>query len=138
MFDVCLYFFLMRRRPPRSTRTDTLVPYTTLFRSQLRQVRRRAPCRAPAGGRLPACPRLRAAGVPPEARPRRRRGRGRDLGADAPALPRPHRDRPRPLRPGTHPGVAAAWAHWPCLRRDVPPVPHPLLLLSSSTPVAPP
>src|SRR3546814_20027917 len=24
----------MRRRPPRSTRTDTLVPYTTLFRSQ--------------------------------------------------------------------------------------------------------
>src|SRR3546814_19949138 len=24
---------LMRRRPPRSTRTDTLVPYTTLFRS---------------------------------------------------------------------------------------------------------
>src|SRR3546814_4326627 len=23
----------MRRRPPRSTRTDTLVPYTTLFRS---------------------------------------------------------------------------------------------------------
>src|SRR3546814_8073282 len=25
----------MRRRPPRSTRTDTLVPYTTLFRSQL-------------------------------------------------------------------------------------------------------
>src|SRR3546814_10296910 len=27
-------FFLMRRRPPRSTRTDTLFPYTTLFRSQ--------------------------------------------------------------------------------------------------------
>src|SRR3546814_7207811 len=28
-----LFFFLMRRRPPRSTRTDTLFPYTTLFRS---------------------------------------------------------------------------------------------------------
>src|SRR3546814_826893 len=27
-------FFLMRRLPPRSTRTDTLVPYTTLFRSR--------------------------------------------------------------------------------------------------------
>src|SRR3546814_16627323 len=27
------YFFLMIRRPPRSTRTDTLFPYTTLFRS---------------------------------------------------------------------------------------------------------
>src|SRR3546814_768110 len=26
-------FFLMLRRPPRSTRTDTLFPYTTLFRS---------------------------------------------------------------------------------------------------------
>src|SRR3546814_14602283 len=28
-----LLFFLMIRRPPRSTRTDTLFPYTTLFRS---------------------------------------------------------------------------------------------------------
>src|SRR3546814_2687484 len=45
-------FFLMIRRPPRSTRTDTLLPYTTLFRSEagrtchdaqpdLRQSRRR-------------------------------------------------------------------------------------------------
>src|SRR3546814_19280964 len=33
--DTCLYefFFLNTRRPPRSTRTDTLFPYTTLFRS---------------------------------------------------------------------------------------------------------
>src|SRR3546814_19363138 len=31
---LCLLFcFLMIRRPPRSTRTDTLFPYTTLFRS---------------------------------------------------------------------------------------------------------
>src|SRR3546814_13773239 len=29
-------FFLMIRRPPRSTRTDTLFPYTTLFRSTVR------------------------------------------------------------------------------------------------------
>src|SRR3546814_18727641 len=28
-----VFFFLMLRRPPRSTRTDTLFPYTTLFRS---------------------------------------------------------------------------------------------------------
>src|SRR3546814_19143272 len=28
-----LFFFLIVRRPPRSTRTDTLFPYTTLFRS---------------------------------------------------------------------------------------------------------
>src|SRR3546814_9925919 len=32
------FFFLMIRRPPRSTRTDTLFPYTTLFRSALLQV----------------------------------------------------------------------------------------------------
>src|SRR3546814_2210354 len=31
--DIYLFFFLMIRRPPRSTRTDTLFPYTTLFRS---------------------------------------------------------------------------------------------------------
>src|SRR3546814_7431112 len=31
-----VFFFLMIRRPPRSTRTDTLFPYTTLFRSRKR------------------------------------------------------------------------------------------------------
>src|SRR3546814_6549068 len=39
----------MIRRPPRSTRTDTLFPYTTLFRSAVRRHRRGA-----RGGRLPA------------------------------------------------------------------------------------
>src|SRR3546814_18028351 len=34
-----IFFFLIIRRPPRSTRTDTLFPYTTLFRS--RPLRRR-------------------------------------------------------------------------------------------------
>src|SRR3546814_9095191 len=37
-----LFFFFMIRRPPRSTRTDTLLPYTTLFRS----IRIAAGCRA--------------------------------------------------------------------------------------------
>src|SRR3546814_20465725 len=31
-YHIC-FFFLVIRRPPRSTRTDTLFPYTTLFRS---------------------------------------------------------------------------------------------------------
>src|SRR3546814_15339819 len=31
---VCVFFFLRIRRPPSSTRTDTLFPYTTLFRSR--------------------------------------------------------------------------------------------------------
>src|SRR3546814_264306 len=34
-----MFFFLMIRRPPRSTRTDTLFPYTTLFRSKVRRAR---------------------------------------------------------------------------------------------------
>src|SRR3546814_6051762 len=33
LYNECTFFFLMIRRPPRSTRTDTLFPYTTLFRS---------------------------------------------------------------------------------------------------------
>src|SRR3546814_17859364 len=33
LYVVSILFFLMRRRPPRSTRTDTLCPCTTLFRS---------------------------------------------------------------------------------------------------------
>src|SRR3546814_15614458 len=32
------FIFLMIRRPPRSTRTDTLFPYTTLFRSSIYSV----------------------------------------------------------------------------------------------------
>src|SRR3546814_11073550 len=36
LFTIFFFFFLMIRRPPRSTRTDTLFPYTTLFRSQRR------------------------------------------------------------------------------------------------------
>src|SRR3546814_2486103 len=33
MSSCSFFFFLMKRRPPESTRTDTLFPYTTLFRS---------------------------------------------------------------------------------------------------------
>src|SRR3546814_18547611 len=65
---LCL-FFLMIRRPPRSTRTDTLFPYTTLFRSSAsaragrrRPVRARAP---PAAGTGPGSRTTRAA--PPTA-----------------------------------------------------------------------
>src|SRR3546814_14776120 len=32
-YVLVLFIFLMIRRPPISTRTDTLFPYTTLFRS---------------------------------------------------------------------------------------------------------
>src|SRR3546814_16046201 len=43
--------FLMIRRPPRSTRTDTLFPYTTLFRSRHRISLRRQRAVAVAGER---------------------------------------------------------------------------------------
>src|SRR3546814_8913056 len=49
------FFFLMIRRPPRSTRTDTLFPYTTLFRSARPARRKRAgqqPRRAARAGTL--------------------------------------------------------------------------------------
>src|SRR3546814_6339846 len=55
-----VFFFLMIRRPPRSTRTDTLFPYTTLFRS------RAAPVRA---GR-PVPPNRRAAAADRRSAPR--------------------------------------------------------------------
>src|SRR3546814_3231015 len=46
------FFFLMIRRPPRSTRTDTLFPYTTLFRSIGRDRRaRHRPRAAHLGGK---------------------------------------------------------------------------------------
>src|SRR3546814_15685860 len=48
LFD--FVFFLMKRRPPRSTRTDTLFPYTTLFRSPPQSV-----SELPARARSPAC-----------------------------------------------------------------------------------
>src|SRR3546814_17767834 len=37
---VFFFFFLMIRRPPHSTRTATLFPYTTLFRSPFGMIRR--------------------------------------------------------------------------------------------------
>src|SRR3546814_13086147 len=42
---MCCFFFLMIRRPPRSTRTDTLFPYTTLFRSLVQALFRLFPGR---------------------------------------------------------------------------------------------
>src|SRR3546814_17494522 len=51
------FFFLMIRRPPRSTRTDTLFPYTTLFRSRRSDRGSCAPARS-----------ARRAGRPPSSR----------------------------------------------------------------------
>src|SRR3546814_13202468 len=39
---VSMFIYLSIRRPPRSTRTDTLFPYTTLFRSEEAHVERLA------------------------------------------------------------------------------------------------
>src|SRR3546814_9963503 len=45
-FRLCV--FLMIRRPPRSTRTDTLFPYTTLFRSESARSFQRLSCQTTA------------------------------------------------------------------------------------------
>src|SRR3546814_9613335 len=44
MVFVLFVFFLSIRRPPRSTLTDTLFPYTTLFRSDQASRQARRPC----------------------------------------------------------------------------------------------
>src|SRR3546814_807034 len=44
VFSLFYFFFLMIRRPPRSTRTDTLFPYTTLFRSAVKAGARQIEC----------------------------------------------------------------------------------------------
>src|SRR3546814_8764401 len=59
----------MIRRPPRSTRTDTLFPYTPLFRSACRSCQGRGRCSPCAGGTDQGRPAL-----PPPGRPRARRG----------------------------------------------------------------
>src|SRR3546814_18356558 len=58
VYIIVLYFLVMIRRPPRSTRTVTLFPYTTLFRSPC--VGRRIPDRSeqPCGGRECAAAKL--------------------------------------------------------------------------------
>src|SRR3546814_11020498 len=80
----------MIRRPPRSTRTDTLFPYTTIFRSEeilpAAHQRRRARRRAALGGRRAAQPqrpdRVRAARIAAQGRPpaEERRPRNRKEG----------------------------------------------------------
>src|SRR3546814_14725741 len=112
-----IVFFLMIRRPPRSTRTDTLFPYTTLFRS-LPRLRREHPVlrirralHRPSGGaeagrprRRPANPDLRAESPgrrPCRQHPRRERHDGlrRDR-RHAPQRPGPHDPRAAPADAG--------------------------------------
>src|SRR3546814_1367238 len=71
------FFFLMIRQPPRSTRTATLFPYTTLFRS----------------GSATAAPPPAAPAVPHVASARRPQPRGTRSGADQRDEPQPSGDR---------------------------------------------
>src|SRR3546814_17748361 len=131
---LCYFFCLMIRRPPRSTRTDTLFPYTTLFRSFLAAdlVDRLLLYRAPIliGGGLPALGDI-GLGALAEAHGRWRQTDARPLGSDRLAVyarareacvftgiltalgsrtPTQHRRHPPPAlppnspNPGPHPG----------------------------------
>src|SRR3546814_13259926 len=79
-FYFFFFFFLMIRRPPISTRTDTLFPYTTLFRST-----------GGGGGFAGRAGRDRADDVP---------GRGDQAAAGGQALPRAGAGRARRLQIG--------------------------------------
>src|SRR3546814_6864443 len=87
VFLSCIYFFvfLMRRRPPRSTRTDTLFPDTTLFRSRAQPGRR---------GELAAAAPDRPARGAADDDPQPVRG-GRRSPENRAGDPRPARRRPR-------------------------------------------
>src|SRR3546814_7711098 len=83
-----MFFFLRIRRPPRSTRTDTLFPYTTLFRSK----------RWSESGRAAARDRKTDAVAPLPQWLRRASGSAhhRDVNAAAGAATLPHLDRAAP------------------------------------------
>src|SRR3546814_18028584 len=72
MLYIGIFFFLMIRRPPRSTRTDTRFPYTTLFRSQ-RLLHSAEPVQLLLPPGLPARLRRRLLQPPPVRLPRRQR-----------------------------------------------------------------
>src|SRR3546814_17092154 len=120
------FVFLMIRRPPRSTLTDTLLPYTTLFRSRPSRFAVPRHARAGSGARQPhRLRRRRRFGLPrirPVAAPHQPPAGGIGTFAHAPAAaPRPAQ--PPPVRPRhgrhrpaathapprlTHPGAAHA------------------------------
>src|SRR3546814_9024302 len=88
-----VFFVLSIRRRPRPTRTDTLLPYTTLFRSPRRPPRRTARPRAaphPAPGRPPppAPPRGCAGGSGRAAGRRARPGRSEEHTSELQSLMR--------------------------------------------------
>src|SRR3546814_7166788 len=85
-----LFFLLMSRRPPRSTRTDTLVPYTTLVRSRKVDYEKCDDYPVEQGGREVASQPLTRA----------------SLGRDSPCTLFLHRSTPRTLTPCQRP----AWA----------------------------
>src|SRR3546814_16688440 len=91
------FFFLMIRRPPRSTRTDTLFPYTTLFRSRF--------ATPPPPGRPTRNP------PPPE--PGRRPPPGRRHGGRRPPGRAAPDRRPPDTAPARPPRGYGRWCRWP-------------------------
>src|SRR3546814_17052490 len=91
-----VFFFLRLRRPPRSTRTDTVFPYTTLFRSRRGGARPRLGrlSHRPPPGRCQALLRLPPRPGPPRLPERRGAHRAR----------RPHRCRGGPAPVGARRG----------------------------------
>src|SRR3546814_17378859 len=88
----------MIRRPPRSTRTDTLFPYTTLFRSD------EEPEQPPRGRHQPPGDKREPAPAPPREPAAERPGQGRTEGRGQLGDPRERRREAEP-RPGPDRGL---------------------------------
>src|SRR3546814_14281482 len=122
-------FFLMIRRPPRSTRTDTLFPYTTLFRSPQDAAARHGAARHARrrGARADGAARQRIGDVPDQ---RRALGVAALRGVARAGLPPEKRNHPR-----AQPLLYRSRLHRRTGARLVPP-PH--LLYSAPEPPTPP
>src|SRR3546814_21114494 len=109
---IFLWFCLMSRLPPRSTSTDTLFPYTTLFRSVpvIESCRNGGRLVSPEVGRriirmTPAAPEMSARHIRMPLRPFRRRQQMSSLAPKPPSAG--HSDvLARPLAVAPHPAVA--------------------------------
>src|SRR3546814_18882498 len=108
----------MIRRPPRSTRTDTLFPYTTLFRSTAASIAASVAgenARRTCQGVVARCRRVRFKLISPTSRCA--------AAAEAAASAGTSTATPAPAAPSTAPAAAHAW---PPANHQPPPPPTPL------------
>src|SRR3546814_15051271 len=128
------FFFIMIRRPPRSTRTDTLFPYTTRFRSAADRsapmavaAHSTAGCAARRGRSARPRPQRRARPAGPAARVRAAPGDRKSVVQGKSVSVRVDLGGRRFLQLTMHQPLRTDTPHPPPSPRPTPPMPHPLL-----------